>query len=163
MGGAIEVTTSSPEETRALGTAIAPLLAPGDVVSLTGDLGAGKTTLVQGLARGLGVDQPVLSPTFTLVRQYEGAHRVYHLDIYRLERVQDVFDLGFDELLDGRGVVLVEWGDAIDTLLPEDVLEIELSIEDDDDRRRVSMAGRGGAWARRWEGLRSAVASWSEE
>jgi tRNA threonylcarbamoyladenosine biosynthesis protein TsaE len=161
MGAAVELATSSAEETRALGVALAPLLAPGDVVSLTGDLGAGKTTLVQGVARGLGVDQPVLSPTFTLVRQYEGIHPVYHLDIYRLDRVQDVLDLGFEELLDAGGVVLIEWGDAIEALLPDEMLEVELSIDDADERRQISVTGRGRSWARRWPGVESAVAGWA--
>src|SRR5438093_13641660 len=101
----ILVATASPKETRALGEAVADLLRPGDVVSLTGDLGAGKTTFVQGAAGKLGVDEPVLSPTFTLIREYRGSLPIYHLDVYRLDRVQEVLALGCEELMDRQGVV----------------------------------------------------------
>src|SRR5919198_1316714 len=104
MDRSLELVTGAPEETRALGEAIPTILASGDVVSLTGDLGAGKTTLVQGAAHGFGVNEPVLSPTFTLVREYQGARPVYHLDIYRLDRLQEVLDLGFEEMLDREAV-----------------------------------------------------------
>src|SRR5439155_26235436 len=105
-------------ETRAVGEAMAGVLGSGDVISLTGDLGAGKTTLVQGVARGLGVTQPVLSPTFTLVREYRGIAPIYHLDVYRLARLQEVMDLGFEEIIDRGAIVLIEWGEAIGALLP---------------------------------------------
>ena len=97
MGRTIELATGSPEETKAVGAAVGSLLGSGDVVSLTGDLGAGKTTFVQGAAEALQVKDPVLSPTFTLIREYQGTFRVYHLDVYRLDRLQDVLDLGIDE------------------------------------------------------------------
>jgi len=87
MRAALDLATNSAEGTRAVAEAIGTLLEPGDVVSLTGDLGAGKTAFVQGAARALGVAEPVLSPTFTLVREYEGTTRVYHLDVYRLDRL----------------------------------------------------------------------------
>src|SRR5437773_11124763 len=110
MGTWLELSTSSAGETRAVGAAVAGLLSPRDVVSLTGDLGAGKTTFVQGAAAALDVREPVLSPTFTLIREYQGqeALRIYHLDVYRLDRLQDVLDLGFDEILDQGGVVFIE-------------------------------------------------------
>src|SRR5438874_11606240 len=105
----LQLGTASPEETRELGASVGSVLRPGDVVSLTGDLGAGKTTFVQGAARALGVEDPVLSPTFTLVREYRGRIPIYHLDIYRLDRMQDVLDLGFEELVGRRAIVFVEW------------------------------------------------------
>jgi tRNA threonylcarbamoyladenosine biosynthesis protein TsaE len=133
------------------------------VVSLTGDLGAGKTALVQGAARGLGVEDPVASPTFVLVREYRGGQiPVYHLDVYRLDRLQDVIDLGFEDLLDPEGVVFVEWGSAIDALLPESVLEVELTMPGEGDDRRLSVMARGRAWAERWERLESILAAWQE-
>jgi len=136
----------------------------GDVVSLTGDLGAGKTTLVQGLARGLGVEQPVLSPTFVLVREYAGRSlTVFHLDVYRLDRFQDVMDLGLGELLDREGVVLIEWGDGIQALLPEAHLRMELTIPPDtegEEARDVVIEGQGGEWARRWDRLGQLLAPW---
>jgi tRNA threonylcarbamoyladenosine biosynthesis protein TsaE len=152
--------TTSPEETRALGQAVAPVLRPGDVISLTGDLGAGKTTLVQGAARGLGATEPVLSPTFTLVREYRGTVPIYHLDVYRLDRIQDVMDLGFEELVDRQGVVFVEWGDAIEALLPPEHLQFELTIPDEDGRRAVELTWYGRSWAARIEHLAAAVERW---
>jgi tRNA threonylcarbamoyladenosine biosynthesis protein TsaE len=163
MERSLELVTAAPEETRALGEAIASILASGDVVSLTGDLGAGKTTLVQGAARGLGVNEPVLSPTFTLVRQYQGARPVYHLDIYRLDRFQEVLDLGFEEMLDREAVVFVEWGDAIEAMLPEAHLQIELTIPEDGSLRQLSVTGAGPSWAARWDRLEELAAPWKED
>jgi tRNA threonylcarbamoyladenosine biosynthesis protein TsaE len=161
MGATIDLATGDPEATTAVGGALAPFLRPGDVVSLTGDLGAGKTTLVQGTARALGVEEAVLSPTFTLVREYRGAMPVYHLDVYRLDRIQDVLDLGFEEILDRGGIVFIEWGDAIEVLLPPTHLQIELKLLDGDDfGRRLVVTGRGRSWAERWEGLETALQRW---
>ncbi len=96
----IDIETETADETRAVGEALASMLQPRDTVVLTGDLGAGKTTLVQGIGRGLGVEDHVASPTFTLVREYTGRLDIAHVDVYRLERVQDVVDLALDELGD---------------------------------------------------------------
>lgn len=148
------------EDTRAIGAALAPLLQPGDALALTGELGAGKTTLVQGLARGLGFTGPVVSPTFTLVREYRGRLTVYHVDVYRLERVQDVIDLGFEEMLDGDGVLVVEWGDVVEGLLPPEHLLVELTTPGPDERRRIELAGIGASWAARWERLEQALEPW---
>lgn len=122
----IRLATSSPDETRAIGAAIAELLGPGDVVALSGELGAGKTCFVQGAAGGLGVQQRVTSPTFVLVRLYEeGRLPVVHCDVYRLDRLQDVYELG-DDVLAPDVVTFVEWADAVAPLLPDDRLEVEL-------------------------------------
>ena len=161
MTASLQFRTASAEETRSLGAAIAGLIEPGDVVSLTGDLGAGKTTLVQGLARALDVREPVVSPTFTLVRQYRGRHPVYHLDVYRLDRLQDVIDLGFEEMADSEAVVFVEWGDAIDALLPESHLQIELTLDNDGDARTLALTAFGREWSRRWDRLAQATRAWS--
>jgi tRNA threonylcarbamoyladenosine biosynthesis protein TsaE len=157
--GPLDVVTRASEETQKVGSALAELLLPGDVVSLTGDLGAGKTCLVQGAARGLGVADRVASPTFVLVREYRGAIPVYHLDVYRLDRLQEVLDLGFEDLLDPSGVVFVEWGDAIQTLLPDSSLEVELKVAEDDSRR-LRLRGRGPTWTPRWERLEGVLGAW---
>ena len=149
-------------DTRAIGEEVGGLLEPGDVVSLTGDLGAGKTTFVQGAARALKVSQPVLSPTFTLVREYRGRLPVYHLDVYRLERLQEAVDLGLDEYLEGGGVVFIEWGDAVERLLPPDRLQVELTLPDETDLRRVAMELRGSSWERRAGQLTAATLPWRE-
>lgn len=160
--GRLELSARSADDTRDVGAALAELLRTRDIVSLTGDLGAGKTTFVQGIARGFGITEPVLSPTFTLVREYEATPRVYHLDVYRLERLQDVIDLGLDEMLDRDGVVFIEWGDAIDALLPEDHLQVELTIDPDGATRHVVLTASGPSWAQRWERLEQVLSPWSE-
>ena len=114
----IDIRTETADRTRDLGEALASLLRPRDTVVLTGDLGAGKTTLVQGVGRGLGVEDHVASPTFTLVREYSGRLDVAHVDVYRLERVQDVVDLGLDELGGPDRVLIVEWATRSRTCSP---------------------------------------------
>ena len=160
MRTGLALVTASPDETRALGRSVAELLGPRDVVSLTGDLGAGKTTFVQGAAEGLKVAEPVLSPTFTLVRRYSGTIPVYHLDVYRLERMQDALDIGIDEILDQGAVVFIEWGDAIEALLPPDHLQIELTLPLEGDQRRVLLTWHGRSWAGRIERLAAALEPW---
>jgi tRNA threonylcarbamoyladenosine biosynthesis protein TsaE len=156
----LQLGTASPEETRELGASVGQVLRPGDVVSLTGDLGAGKTTFVQGAARALGATDPVLSPTFMLVREYAGRIPIYHLDVYRLERIQDVMDLGFEELVDRQRVVFIEWGDAIDALLPPEHIQVELTIPDGESHRRLELTWYGRSWAARIEHLAAAVERW---
>ncbi len=159
MGGSIDLVSRAPDETRKFAAALAELLVPGDVVSLTGELGAGKTAFVQGAARALGVEGPVLSPTFVLVREYKGDMPIYHVDVYRLEKMQEVHDLGFEDFLDPGGVVFVEWGDAIEALLPDSHLRVELTTEADD-TRRLRVSARGPAWAPRWERLEGVLQPW---
>ena len=159
----IELDAPTAEDTRAIGAALADLLKPGDAVALTGELGAGKTTLVQGVARGLGFAGAVVSPTFTLVREYRGRLTLHHADVYRLERVQDVLDLGFEEMADEEGVLFVEWGDAVEGLLPSDHLSVELTVPGDDERRHLVLTGTGSSWAVRWERLEQALERWGAE
>ena len=150
----IEIETETADRTREVGQALASSLEPRDTVVLTGDLGAGKTTLVQGIARGLGVEDHVASPTFTLVHEYAGRLDIAHVDVYRLERVQDVLDLALDELGGSERVLLIEWGDAVSDLLPEDRLRVELTTERADaETRRIVMTPQGPSWALRWERL----------
>ncbi len=163
MDTSLRLATSSADDTRSLGRAISETLRPGDVVALVGDLGAGKTAFVQGAAAGLGVTDPVVSPTFTLVREYDGRIHVVHVDVYRLDRINDVVDLGFDEFVDGSNVVFVEWGDVIQGLLPESWLAVELSLDDrDDSRRSVRLTGTGPSWEGRWEVVERNVSDWVE-
>lgn len=160
----LAVRTTTAEETRALGTALAPLLRLHDVILLTGELGAGKTTLVQGIARGLGAQEHVASPTFTLVREYvSGRIPIAHVDVYRLDRVQEVVDLALDELEDGDCVLIVEWGDAVEELLPEDRLVVEMLTTDptgEDDTRAISVHAEGPGWDERADELTRALGPW---
>lgn len=149
------------EDTREAGGAIARVLVPGDVVVLGGELGAGKTAFVQGAALALGVREPVVSPTFTLVREYEGRWPLRHVDVYRLERLQEVIDLGYEELLEPGGVTFVEWGDTVLGLLPEDHLRIDLTTKPETEERVATVAAAGAGWGRRWERIEAAVERWS--
>lgn len=112
------VVSRSPEETEAAGEALGRALGPGDVVGLCGELGAGKTCFVRGVARALGVERRPLSPTFALVGEYRGVRPVYHVDAYRTESLAEVAALGLEEYFDGAGVTLVEWADKLRPLLP---------------------------------------------
>jgi tRNA threonylcarbamoyladenosine biosynthesis protein TsaE len=159
-------TARTADDTRAIGAAIAPLLRPRDTLVLTGELGAGKTTFVQGLATGLGVEDHVASPTFTLIREYRGRLPVAHVDVYRLDRVQDVVDLALDEVADGDAVIVVEWGDAIDELLSDERLRIELTGADptgEDETRLIAIHPGGGSWAERRSALEDVLAPWGSE
>jgi tRNA threonylcarbamoyladenosine biosynthesis protein TsaE len=150
----MRVLTRSVDETRALGERLGEaLLRPGDLVVLAGPLGSGKTAFAQGVARGLGVTEPVVSPTFTIVREYHGRVPLAHVDIYRLERLQELHDLGFDEMLDDT-VTLVEWGDAAGPVLPADRLEVHLEMPGAEEERQVRISPHGESWrgrARRLE------------
>ncbi|MGH2811114.1 MAG: tRNA (adenosine(37)-N6)-threonylcarbamoyltransferase complex ATPase subunit type 1 TsaE [Actinomycetota bacterium] len=153
--GRLNLETRSPEETRRLGAALSPILLPGDVLALSGDLGAGKTTFVQGLAAGLKVPERVTSPTFILMREYLGGrYPLMHIDIYRLQKIQEVIDLGYDEFLDPGHVVVIEWGDVVEPLLPREHLLVELTFDDGDLIRNVALLARGPQWRSRLETVR---------
>ncbi|CAN5681581.1 hypothetical protein BH18ACT15_BH18ACT15_14220 [soil metagenome] len=156
MHPGLTLITHSPEETLALGQALASVLAPGDVISLGGDLGAGKTVFVKGVAAGLDVTSPVTSPSFALVNEHAGRHRLVHVDVYRLDSIQEVLDLGFEELLDPSAVVVIEWGTAVAPLLPAELLDIEVQRSPDLDAeqdRIILFRPRGSGWADRIEVL----------
>ncbi|HEX5814829.1 MAG TPA: tRNA (adenosine(37)-N6)-threonylcarbamoyltransferase complex ATPase subunit type 1 TsaE [Methylomirabilota bacterium] len=126
---------SSPEETAAAGEALAGRLGAGDVVALTGELGAGKTCFVQGLARGLGVARAATSPTFVLVNESRGRLPVHHVDLYRTETLTELLDLGLEDLLGGEGVTLVEWADRCEPLLPARTVRVHIEGVGDEPRR----------------------------
>jgi tRNA threonylcarbamoyladenosine biosynthesis protein TsaE len=153
----LSVTSRSVEETRIIGASLAPVLLPGDVLSLTGDLGAGKTAFVQGLAAASGVQERVTSPSFTIVQEYDGRYPLVHLDVYRLDSFQEVLDLGFEEFLDQRSIVAIEWGEAISPLLPRRHLEVEIRRADDveaEDERHIVFRPRGQEWIRKIQAMR---------
>jgi tRNA threonylcarbamoyladenosine biosynthesis protein TsaE len=159
----VELRTATADDTRDLGEALSTQLRPRDVVILTGELGAGKTTLVQGIARGLKIAEQIVSPTFTLIKEYRGTLDLGHVDVYRLDRIQEVVDLGLDELGDGEAVLVVEWGDAVEDLLPPDRLRLELSVPDPSSEARVVVATpEGRDWPARWRELGDALAPWGE-
>ena len=120
------VVTRTPAETQAVGEELGRALAPGSVVAMIGELGAGKTCFLQGLARGLGVIAPVTSPTFVLVSRYQGRVPVHHVDAYRTERLTEALDLGLDEMMRGDGVTVIEWADKLRPLLPDDAVVVTI-------------------------------------
>jgi len=122
----LEITSASLERTRKLGTRLGELAEPGDVILLVGQLGVGKTCLTQGVAWGLGIDDYTASPSFVLVREYQGRLPLYHIDFYRLDRLEEVADLGLDDYLYGGGLCVVEWADKGLGALPEEHLLIEM-------------------------------------
>ena len=144
-----DLVSRAPEETAALGALLATLVQPGDVIALLGDLGAGKTTLVQGLARGLGITQPVTSPTFILMNEYPSAPPLYHVDCYRLaDAPAEAVEIGLEEVLYGDGVCVIEWADRLRALLPPERLEVKLTWLDPRERR-LKVTG----WGRRYVSL----------
>lgn len=124
----------SPEQTQYLGKALGKLAQPGDVILLVGNLGAGKTCLTQGIAWGLGIAEYTMSPSFVLVREYQGRLPLYHMDFYRLERLEEVAELGLDEYFYGRGVTVVEWADRAGPHLPPENLTVKMAQASESER-----------------------------
>ena len=145
----VNLTSTNAAMTHALGTALAGELEAGDVVVLSGDLGTGKTVFAQGVAAGLGVSERVVSPTFAIAREYSGRLTLHHLDVYRLDHVQEAIDLGLDELFEDA-VTLIEWGEGVRDLLPADRLEVQLALDSADsaseDLRRITVIPFGSRW-----------------
>ncbi|WP_067725001.1 tRNA (adenosine(37)-N6)-threonylcarbamoyltransferase complex ATPase subunit type 1 TsaE [Oceanobacillus damuensis] len=127
-----KIQTNTEHETISLAEKLALLLKPGDVITLEGELGAGKTTFTKGLANGLGVKRNISSPTFTIIKEYEGELPLYHMDVYRLENSEE--DIGFDEYFHGNGITVVEWAQFIEDYLPEERLNIRISYIDEHKR-----------------------------
>ena len=159
----MHVRTHSVEATREVAAALEPLLGAGDVILLSGDLGAGKTAFVQGLAAALGVQEPVTSPTFTLAASYEGRLRLHHLDVYRLDNLAEVLDLDQPELLEDDATICIEWGEVVVPELPRDFLRIRIQlghIEDLDDARVLEIEAIGPSWVARQKQLITAWSQW---
>jgi tRNA threonylcarbamoyladenosine biosynthesis protein TsaE len=156
-----EYRTTSVDDTRQLAAVVAQLAQAGDIVVLAGEMGAGKTAFAQGFGAGLDIMEPITSPTFTLVHRYEGRLTMHHVDVYRLERMVEVADLGLQELSE-EGVTLVEWGDVVAGALPADYLEVRLSFVEggDADERTVSLRCVGRSWAARQRALHEALEGW---
>lgn len=159
----LHVRTSDAASTRELGTALAQIARAGDVVLLSGSLGAGKTTLAQGFAEGLGVAGPVVSPTFTLVREYEcagdvGVGWLLHADVYRVDSLNEVADLGLGQLVEDGAVLLVEWGDVAAPVLGSDSLEVAIEMGRSEDERAVTVSGSGAHWTDRHDETAAALA-----
>ena len=139
--------TWKPEDTYELGRKMGQEAVPGQIVCLNGDLGVGKTVFTQGFAQGLGIDEPVNSPTFTIVQQYdEGRLPLYHFDVYRIGDVEEMEEIGYDDYFFGEGVCLIEWARLIEEILPEQVISvtIEKNLEKGFDYRKITIEGLDG-------------------
>ena len=143
----MEVVTRKPEETFALGERLGRKAAAGEVYCLNGDLGVGKTVFTQGFARGLGIQEPVNSPTFTIMQQYEsGTLPLYHFDVYRIGDVSEMDEIGYEDCFYGEGVCLIEWSSLIPEILPESVIRVEIKkdLGKSFDYRVISVEGLDG-------------------
>jgi len=156
--------TRSVDDTRALGEALGrATVGAGDLLVLAGDLGSGKTALAQGLARALGVTDRVVSPTFTIVREYEGTIPVVHADVYRIDTLQELYDIGFEEVYGDDRVTMIEWGDVVVSVLPPDRLLVHLEMGESDDERLVTVVPHGPRWHARNAAITAALAPWACE
>lgn len=154
----VATSTRSADETSLLAQRVGALLRAGDVVVLAGELGVGKTVFAKGVARALGITEPVVSPTFTIVRQYEGTVPLVHVDVYRIDHVQELYDIGLDELIGDDTVTLVEWGDRVSTILPPDRLEVVIGADErDDDARHFEFDAVGRSWMARRDALAAVI------
>ena len=139
-----KIETNSAEETFALGEQVGRQAKPGGVYTLTGDLGVGKTVFTQGLAKGLGIEESINSPTFTIVQIYEeGRLPLYHFDVYRIGDVEEMEEIGFEDYVYGQGVSLIEWANLIEEILPENRIDItiEKNLEKGFDYRQITITG----------------------
>lgn len=139
-----ELVSLSPKETHSIGKKIGEQAKPGQIYCLDGDLGVGKTIFTQGFAEGLGITEPVSSPTFTIVQQYdEGRMPLYHFDVYRIGDISEMDEIGYEDCFFGEGVCLIEWSQLIPEILPEQVIRIriEKDLEQGFDYRRITICG----------------------
>ncbi len=172
----VDLRAPSLAATHEIAAVVAGASGVGDVILLVGEMGSGKTTFAQGFGRALGVDEPITSPTFTLVHSYDVPSRrvtLHHADLYRLERTAEIVDLSLLELAEDRGIVLVEWGEVAEQLLGDHLAVVLERDEDDDDgssddptddfgldeARRITVSASGPAWAGRWSALVDALGS----
>jgi|SRR5918992_5792977 tRNA threonylcarbamoyladenosine biosynthesis protein TsaE len=153
MTSFLQILTSSPEETQKAGQVLGEQAQPGNIFLLTGPLGAGKTSLTQGIARGLGVAGYARSPTFVLATRYQGRLTLHHVDLYRINDPLEAWDLGLEELLAGDDVCVVEWADRAEEIFPEDSLWIILAYAPEENQRTITLEKRSARYFKMLEKL----------
>ena len=136
-----KIITNSEQETIELGKRIAMQLKKGDIICMKGDLGAGKTTLTKSIAKNLGIDEYVTSPTFAIINEYQGELPLYHFDVYRIEKPEDMYELGFEDYFYGEGICIVEWANLIEGLIPQGCIWIEIDYGSNDGERVILIDG----------------------
>lgn len=146
------ITSINPDQTLLIGKQLGSILESGDVITLSGELGAGKTWLTKGIALGLGIDDKdtVISPSFTIINEYQARLTIFHMDFYRLATSDDI-ELGLEEYIYGSGVTIIEWPERMADVLPEDRLCVTLIVEDD--KRQIVFEPKGNKWMERLEKL----------
>lgn len=137
------ITLDGLDSTKEFGLKLGSILKSGDFICLTGDLGAGKTTLSKSIAKGLGVEDDVTSPTFNIISEYKGRENLYHFDVYRILDEEAMYDLGYEEYFYGDGVCIVEWASQIEDLIPEDHLWLDIRLGENIDKREVFISAKG--------------------
>jgi len=142
----LEIRLEGLKETKEFGIKLGSILKSGDIVCLNGELGAGKTTLTKSIGLGLGVTDYITSPTFALINEYNGRVPVYHFDVYRLENVEEIYDLGFDEYFYGKGVCIIEWAEKIERLLPKERVILDIEKGKALDERIINIKGFGNRY-----------------
>mgnify|MGYP003303381653 FL=1 len=150
----IELIASSLSDTHQTAESVAEIVKSGDLILLVGDLGAGKTAFTQGFGASLGVKEAITSPTFTLARTYQGTLEIHHLDVYRIDQIEEVRDLALPELFEGNSVTLIDWGDQIISALPKDHLEISFEYGEADNERLITITANGSSWNSRMFALK---------
>jgi tRNA threonylcarbamoyladenosine biosynthesis protein TsaE len=154
----LRLRTGCAEETREVGRILGRDLVPGDLLAFTGDLGSGKTSLIQGISRGVQVPDAscVRSPTFVVLNIYEGRYPLYHLDLYRIDAAEELEEIGYREFFFGEGITVIEWAERVRELLPEDRLMIGMKFLDES-RREIVLEPRGSRFDQRWRGWESSL------
>ncbi|MBC8590043.1 tRNA (adenosine(37)-N6)-threonylcarbamoyltransferase complex ATPase subunit type 1 TsaE [Lachnospiraceae bacterium NSJ-29] len=142
----LEIKLNSLQETEEFGIRLGKLLKSGDILCLNGDLGAGKTTMTKSIGIGLDVEEYITSPTFALINQYRGRIPVYHFDVYRLENVDELYDLGFDEYFFGNGVCIIEWAEKINKMIPKEKIVINIQKGNNENERILHIDGYGKSY-----------------
>ena len=126
----LTIITNSPEETKKIGEKVGKLARPGDLLAFYGELGAGKTCFIQGISQQLEVKDYVVSPSFTIINEYQGKIPIYHFDLFRLGNAEEILELGYEEYFYGEGLTVIEWAEKIEPLLPKEHLKINIKFKD---------------------------------
>lgn len=142
----LRINVDNIKETEKIGYMLGKLLTGGEIICMIGDLGAGKTTMTQSIAKGLDVEDYVTSPTFTIINEYSGRCPLYHFDVYRINDVDEMYDLGYEEYFYSNGVSIIEWANIIEEILPTERLNIEISKKDNNEGREIAINGRGNKY-----------------
>lgn len=149
----LKIISNSAEATHKIGEKLGKLLSKGNILCLSGDLGAGKTALTQGIAKGMGVNEYVTSPTYTIINEYQGRIPLYHFDVYRLNDVEEMYELGYEEYFFGDGAVVVEWADIVRDIVPEERLWITILHAKDENSREIILEPTGETYEEIVKGL----------